>query len=221
MSGTTDSPAVVQNCWNRIGVWGDVSCPELTRVGHCRNCEVYSAGGRQLLERAAPDDYLDQWTTLIGEAKASETKASVPYLAFRVGRSWFAVRAQALRELTPPGVVRTVPHQRSDVLLGLTSVRGEIVLCFSLHVLLGEPRPETAAPSARFLVLRYQAADWVFPVDDVSGVYEIAVESIEPLPATMTMAGGIYTTGIAKCGEHPAGLIDEELLVRAIGRKIA
>ncbi len=33
----------IDDCWNRIGVRGDGSCPELKRHIHCRNCPVYSA----------------------------------------------------------------------------------------------------------------------------------------------------------------------------------
>ena len=30
------------DCWNRIGVNGDRSCPELTSFVHCRNCPVFA-----------------------------------------------------------------------------------------------------------------------------------------------------------------------------------
>ena len=36
--------AAIDDCWNRIGVRGDGSCPELKQYVHCRNCPVYSAG---------------------------------------------------------------------------------------------------------------------------------------------------------------------------------
>ena len=35
--------AGLNDCWNKIGVRGDGSCPELARHVHCRNCPVYSA----------------------------------------------------------------------------------------------------------------------------------------------------------------------------------
>src|SRR4029077_5730556 len=37
--GAAMMPAlVVDDCWNRIGVRGDASCPELKHHVHCRNC---------------------------------------------------------------------------------------------------------------------------------------------------------------------------------------
>jgi chemotaxis-related protein WspD len=221
MSDEREGVAAAPRCWAQIGVWGDGSCPELLRVGHCRNCEVYTAGGRQLLDRSAPADYLDLWTDLVARDKDAESTAATPYVVFRVGASWLGLRAIALRELTQPSVIRSVPHPRSDLLLGLTAVRGEICLCMSLHMLIGETAPSAMGPGARFLVARHQSGDWVFPVDEVSSIENIVDAAIEPLPATLRHSGTIYTMGIVQCGDRPVGLIDEELVFSALERRIA
>ena len=33
----------IDDCWNRIGVLGDGSCPRLAEHIHCRNCPVHAA----------------------------------------------------------------------------------------------------------------------------------------------------------------------------------
>lgn len=208
-------------CWKQIGVWGDRSCPELASVIHCRNCGVYSAGGRRLLDRSSPDDYLDNWTDLLATQNAERSDATTPHVVFRVGQSWLGIRATALRELTPPAVIRSIPHQRSDVLLGLTAVRGEILPCISLHALMGEAVTVAADQSPRFLVARHQGADWVIPVDEVSGMFEVATGAVEPLPTTLTRASGVYTVGIAQCGDRSVGLVDEELIFGALARRMS
>ncbi len=38
----SDLPSV-DDCWNRIGVRGDRSCPKLAEHIHCRNCPVHAA----------------------------------------------------------------------------------------------------------------------------------------------------------------------------------
>jgi chemotaxis-related protein WspD len=220
MSDHIPDPVREARCWTEIGVWGDASCPELSRVGHCRNCEVYIAGGRQLLDRLAPADYLDLWTELLAKDKETQTAATTQYLVFRLGRSWLALRAVMLREVTHPSVIRSVPHQRSAVLLGLTAIRGEIYPCVSLHALLGETAPEGADPMVRLLVTRHKGAEWVFPVDEVSGIHDVSDEAIEPLPATLAHTGSVYTTGIAQCGDRSVGLIDEGLVFSALERRI-
>ena len=218
---TNDAPVTVDaRCWARIGVWGDQSCPELRKVGHCHNCDVYREGGYELLDRPAPPDYIATWTDLLARDKDASAGATTSYLVFRVNDSWLAFRALVLREITPPGVVRSVPHRASDILLGLTAVRGEIHLCASLHMLIGDAPPASSTSTTRFLVARHQGADWVFPVDEVSGIHDVADAAVEPLPATLAHAASVFTRGIAQCGDRPVGLIDEELVFSALDRRI-
>ena len=210
----------VRLCWTDIGVWGDRSCGELPRVGHCRHCEVYTARGNELLSRPAPADYLESWTQLLAAKKDAATTATTAYLVFRVGKSWLGMRAVALREIMPPAVVRSVPHRSSDILLGLTAVRGEIFPCVSLHTLIGDAPLDAAAPTVRFLVAQHGGA-WVLPVDEVSGIHEVAEAGVEPMPATLAHTDSVYTMGIAQCGDRPVGLLDEELLFSAMERRVA
>src|SRR3981081_1849213 len=49
--------AALDDCWNRIGVHGDRSCAELQRHIHCRNCPVFAAAARALLDVPAPADF--------------------------------------------------------------------------------------------------------------------------------------------------------------------
>ncbi|WP_454689387.1 chemotaxis protein CheW [Achromobacter aloeverae] len=43
----------IDDCWNRIGIRGDQSCPRLREHIHCRNCPIYAAAATRLLDRAA------------------------------------------------------------------------------------------------------------------------------------------------------------------------
>ncbi|SDV46390.1 chemotaxis protein CheW [Chitinasiproducens palmae] len=45
----------VDDCWNRIGVYGDASCERLAEAIHCRNCEVYASAAIRLLDRVPVD----------------------------------------------------------------------------------------------------------------------------------------------------------------------
>jgi chemotaxis-related protein WspD len=210
-----------QNCWTRIGVWGDGTCPELPRVSHCRNCDVYTTSGRRLLDRPAPADYIESWTSLLAEEKSAAQVATVPHLVFRVGQAWLAFPATSLREITEPGVVRSVPHKPREVLLGLVNVRGELHLCVSLHEVFGEEAPAHPPRTARFLVARRAGEDWVFPVDQIEGMHAVAEEQMEPLPITLTNVEVAYTKGLFHSGEKTVALIDEDLLFGFLLRRIA
>jgi len=213
-------PALDQRCWIRIGVWGDNTCSELPRVGHCRNCEIYSAGGRQLLDRPAPEGYIESWTALLAQDRTKDDPTVVSYLVFRVGQAWLAFRAVSLQEITQPSVVRSVPHRPREVLLGLVNVRGELHPCVSLHALFGEETADPLPRTARFLVARQETLDWVFPVDQVDGMHEVSVAAIETLPATLEQAEVAYSHGLFRSGDKTVAVIDEELLFGSLMRRI-
>ena len=52
----------LDDCWNRIGVRGDASCPELARHVHCHNCPVHAAAALALLDREPPEGSGAAWT---------------------------------------------------------------------------------------------------------------------------------------------------------------
>ena len=54
--------ALLDDCWNTIGVAGDQSCGELVRQVHCHNCPVYAAVAGQFLDRPLPAHYRREWT---------------------------------------------------------------------------------------------------------------------------------------------------------------
>src|SRR5580698_2004536 len=133
----TSSPSVAENdlqgrqpgdgdCWNKIGVTGDRSCPELNTFIHCRNCPVYAAAARTFFDRPAPEGYLADWSRWLAgsgvpnagdqgngdgedEAQSQEEKLSV--LIFRLGPEWLAFRTQTVAEVTTIRPVHRVPHR--------------------------------------------------------------------------------------------------------------
>jgi chemotaxis-related protein WspD len=210
-----------ERCWIATGVWGNGTCGELPRVWHCRNCEVYTAHGRQLLDRPAPDDYIESWTALLAQDRPAADATLVPHLVFRIGETWLAFRATTLREITTPSVIRSVPHRPREVLLGLVNVRGELHPCVSLHSLFGEETAGLQRRTARFLVARQGHLDWVFPVDQVDGMHEVAADTIEGLPATLERIEVAYTRGLFRSGDKTVAVIDEDLLFGVLARRIA
>jgi chemotaxis-related protein WspD len=140
---------------------------------------------------------------------------------FRVGQVWLTLPATSLREITEPGLIRSVPHRPREVLLGLVNVRGELHLCISLHALLGEEVSAHRPRTARFLVARRAGEDWVFPVDQVDGMHEVSEGDIEPVPVTPTNVDVSYTQSLFHSGKKTVAIIDEDLLYGALVRRIA
>ncbi len=171
------------DCWNKIGISGDRSCPELNSFIHCRNCPVFSAAARTFFDRAAPEEYLEDWARWLasshlhgtrGEESQDATGAlrtdGASVLIFRLATEWLAICTQTIVEVTLPRVVHQVPHRSNQVFTGLVNLQGQVQLCFSLHSLLGT---SVSVSPTRLIVLRdqEQGETWAFPADEVLGVH--------------------------------------------------
>jgi chemotaxis-related protein WspD len=224
---TANNVQITNNCWKVIGIWGDRSCPELKTHTHCRNCPVYSAGGRNLLEREAPQDYVSEWTDLLAEQKETKAKGTVPVVIFRLGVEWLALPAGLFQEVTPVSPVRTLPHRSNDILLGLVNIRGELQMCVSLSSLLRlNAAPAPAGQNIqnivykRMVVVAKEGNRWVFPVDEIYGVHRIATEEVRNAPATVSKVPDSYIKGIISWREESVSYLDDELLFYALNKRI-
>src|SRR5215831_16263868 len=108
----TRSLALTQtDCWNRIGVRGDRSCPELATVVHCHNCPVFAAAGRQFLDAPYPDGYLQEWAQRLAAPREEAATDLKSVLIFRLDEEWLALSVEVLIEVTTPRQVHRVPHR--------------------------------------------------------------------------------------------------------------
>lgn len=242
---------VVDPCWNRIGVWGDSTCPELVSAVHCRNCPVYAAAGRSLLEREAPTGYVGEWTSILARHKEAEAAATVSVVAFRLGSECLALPTHVCKQITEVRSIHRIPHRSNEILTGLANIGGEIQLCVLLRKLLeldeeGEAsahpadggtsfvtgsRPSGPMPVdrraadgptvyKRMVVVESDGERWVFPVDEMLGIFRLTPEELAGVPATVTKAASTYTRGVFRRQDRQIACLDEQLLFAALKRCI-
>ena len=218
---------MIADCWNKIGVAGDRTCPELQTVIHCHNCPLYAAGGRSLLDRVAPEGYIDEWTNLLARDKSAESvpQSSVSVLIFRLKGEWIALPTKILKEVTPPCVIHTLPHRSNELFLGLGNIRGEIKLCIALDVLLGiettTSQPDRTGLVYQRMVIVEKAGDtWVFPVDEISGVHRVQPNQFQEVPTVFARNPETYTKAIINSGNKKINYLDDRLLFDALTRRI-
>ena len=234
----------IAQCWNLIGVGGDRSCVELETVIHCRNCSVYATAGRELLEREVPLDYLNEWTAALAQSQTElvsslalqPSDTATQQTAFRIGRAadtlsaivfrlsdeCFALPMPVLQEVTHPVPIHTIPHCRNEVLLGLITIRGEILLCASLHKLLGliSTQPSLEPTLQRMLVVGQRDRAWVFPVDEVQRICRFHLSELKATPVVVSHATETYTQGVIDWQNEKVNYLDAELLLHALDRKL-
>lgn len=217
--------ATVNDCWNHIGVRGDHSCPELPRHIHCRNCPVYAAGAAALLDGAAPATYLVEWTSHFARPKQSEEGETRSVLIFRLASEWLALPTSVVMQVANVLPIHSLPHRRSGAVLGLASVRGELLVCVSLGQIIGvEPSVETSHEAGtgyrRLLVIRREDVRAVCPVDEVFGTYRVNHRELKGVPTTVARAPVTYSTALLSWRDRQVGMLDDQLLFYALKRSL-
>jgi chemotaxis-related protein WspD len=225
----------LDECWRRIGVLGDGSCPELAQHVHCRNCPVYARAGALLLNRPTPAGYRRHWAAHFAGAKqrpAGARVANPSATLFRLGPEWLALDTVLFQEVAEHRPMHSLPHRRTGVVLGLVNVRGELLLCISLGRLLElEPEPppretrnlkrETRNLTGRLLVVSADTNHFAFPVDEVYGVHRFNREELEAPPATVARAARSFTRGVFRWRQHTVGYLDSEALFLNLHRSLS
>ena len=214
---THDDAQAIDDCWNRIGVHGDRSCPLLAEHIHCRNCSVYSAAATRLLDRYA----LQQDDRDLAGAPVDVDIVTRSLLVFRLGEEWLGLPTRSLVEVAPLQPIHSLPHQRSRALLGVVNVRGALVACLSLVELLdlepGGPVVAGGRIMPRLLIVAAQGGPVVVPVDEVDGIHAID----ERILASASQASGKYTRGVLQYRGRSLRWLDEEQLLSAVTRSLS
>ncbi len=207
-------------CWERIGVRGDHSCPELVAHVHCRNCPVFAAAGRSLVQRPPPDGYLAEQTGNVAATPTRARRTDRSLLLMRLGDEWLGLDTTAVIEVITDRTIHRIPHRTGGAVLGMVNVHGQLQLCASLHRVLAIAEPATRSPLRRLVVTRRDQEHWVFPVDEVFNVLAFASEEIQPAPMTVTAALGTHTRGIVPWREHKVGYLSAESLFASLRRTL-
>jgi chemotaxis-related protein WspD len=228
------SQIALDDCWNHIGVRGDQSCTELPHHIHCRNCPVFSAAARTLLDVPAPADSARIATEHFARPVQAESEHAVSadtqsVIVFRLREEWYAIRTAVCLEIADLRPIHSLPHRRDGAVLGVANVRGGLLICISLAVILGvTARPEVnptqtqrRAAVPRLLVARGTAGAVVFPVDEVQGMERFRARDLKDVPATLAQAQATYTQGLMPLGDRTVGLLDDQLLLYTVERALA
>jgi chemotaxis-related protein WspD len=218
------------DCWNRIGVSGDHSCPELNSFTHCRNCPVFTRAAGAFFDRPAPEGYLAEWSRWLAQGDDANSSSQARHetdddvgahgdgisgLIFRLGEEWLAFRTQAVAEVTTPRPVHRIPHRSNQLFVGLINLQGQLQLCVSLHSLLGvsaQPEP------ARLVILRDRERheSWAFLADEVSGVRRFPRSQWRGVPSTLVNPTVEFSQAVLSWKGQSIGFLDEHRVFAAL-----
>lgn len=221
----TDNDDKIISCWNSIGVWGSDTprCRLLQEVVHCRNCETYIRAGKNVLERPPPEGYLEQWTRQLARSRETRHLGEENLLVFRISREWLGMPCKYLDEVCEQKRIRTLPSVTSKFIKGLVNISGRVQLCFSLgQVLHFDKQPEDRKRGKSLfdalLVNVWDGRRYVFPVNEVLGIFSYMPQNLKPVPDTLGDSGREYITGIVPIQGRDVGRVDAERVFQAFDR---
>jgi len=216
-------PSEVDTCWHSIGVYGTGTCAELEKHVHCRNCPVYSSAAHRLLDRPLPPEYRLEWAKHFAVEETRATPAKTSAVVFRINAEWLALPTQAFQEIAERRRIHSLPHRRLGIVLGLASIRGELLICVSLGRLLGLERSPLRSPQTdfgRLLVANWEGHRLVFPVDEVHGICRFQADELRESPATVARSSPSYTQGIFLWQHKAVGFLHPAVLFPALNRSL-
>jgi chemotaxis-related protein WspD len=212
-------------CWKEIGVLGDCSCPKLFELVHCRNCKEYNKAGRRLFDREVSEGILKEWTENLIGAKEKEALDTISVIVFRIKDEWLAYKTLYLQETTDIRPIHRIPLRTNNVLKGVTNINGELLLCVSIADLMEYSVEETRKDIdttiyERMIVVSKDGERYVFPVDEILGVYRISLSDVKEPPVTLTKAPQTLIDGVFDLDEKKVGLLGEDKLVDSFKRSL-
>ncbi|EJN03559.1 chemotaxis protein CheW [Herbaspirillum sp. YR522] len=215
----------IDDCWNRIGVRGDHSCPQLLTHHRCLNCPTYASAALVLLDRPVESGALAQeWAQSAEQAAQYESAGATngvreSALVFRVGAEWLALSTAAVLEVADSRPVHSLPHQRNGAVLGVLNIRGALRICISLAALFEIVDASIRNSHRPYMVVAlHEAQTLVFPVDEVAGVQRFDADDVEPVPTTLAQLATPYARGLLDWRGRKVGLLDHGLLFYALAR---
>ncbi|MEY4806215.1 MAG: hypothetical protein RLZZ206_604, partial [Cyanobacteriota bacterium] len=105
-------------------------------------------------------------------------------------------------------------------------VRGEIMLAASLTNLLGLTVQSTSTSSAphaagRMAVAGAPEGKWVFPIDEIYGIYLFNRDDVKPAPVVITNADHSYACGVFQWQNRSVALLDPDRIFQALTNEIS
>lgn len=162
---------------------------------------------------------LDDRAAALAKVDAEPTcPETVGLVLFRLASEWYAARLEDVREIRT-GLVATRLPRVPEHLLGVTSIRGEILSVTDPARLLGVhgAAPRHAGRFQSGIIVEADGRSSVFVVDEVGDIVDVQADALE-----IPLAGGdaldtAYVTASVLVGDRLAAVVDVERMLTPLG----
>jgi len=140
-------------------------------------------------------------------AEDPDLAAHEEYLTFLLGKEEYAIAIERVREVMKSPPITEVPHAPPHV-LGVVTVRGEVVAVFDPRRRLGLPGTPPPPGQGRVIIVDAGEGPCGLLVDSVASVVRLRPGSIEPRPQGLGGASAECLAGIGRRGDHLFTVLD-------------
>lgn len=155
----------------------------------------------EALARAAEEDSAYQRTAL---------------LVFRIGQFWYAVRTEEIREIAQDLAVTEIPCVPPFV-LGVVSIRGEIVSVTDAATLMGVGRDGRPADPSAAIVLENAECVTALVVDEVGGIIDVPASGVEPPLPHLASSQAEFVAATVFLGDRLVSLLNVDRILQPVG----
>lgn len=186
---------------------------------------IGAISARRLLERAPEEKYLEECAWILSrphELKPEKRENSV--VIFRLSDEWLAIPTVIFFKVEQYRPIHCIPHHSSQLILGVMNLSGLLVPCVNMHHILEiytnpkEKKRIQTNTTKRMFAIQKEKEKWIFPVDEVFGIYHCEAEALTNVPVTVKKSTANFFKGMFNWSEKNVGYLDEELLFYTLKR---
>lgn len=140
-----------------------------------------------------------------------EVKDLKEFLCFKLGDEEYAIDVRYVKEVIKNKPVTEIP-KTIDFILGVISIRGEILPVFDIKKLLDIPFLSISF-SSKFIIIDFNGEIVSLVVDEITQISKIATNDINPTPLNISGEKQEFIKGVAIINDKMIRLLDLEKLL--------
>lgn len=151
------------------------------------------------------------------EQKRRLEEPAIELMGFRLAGEEYAIDIMRVKEITPVFELTPIPRA-PDYVLGILSLRGNIIPIFDPKKRIGLPATELTGKS-RIIVLRSDEDEIGILVDAITSSARVPLRSIEPTPSVIRGIEAEYVNGVATLGDRVIIIMNMDEIIKIHGMK--
>ncbi len=136
---------------------------------------------------------------------------TVEYICFKLGEEEYCLEVAIANEIIKPIEITEVPKS-PDFILGVFSIRGEVLPLFDIKKLL-DIKDTTISIKPRFIIVNFNNDKVGICVDEISSIRKISSKTIESTPINIQGAKKEFIKGIAIIDNKTLRILDIEKIM--------